>query len=97
MFFHLTKPPMPILFPNPNEGGLTTIIPFCGPNRWSTATSCTLEIFTLKSIMSDTDFSTLQSDAYPTNMNRAKFTAFCKSLSIDILDSAKVSYRIKHI
>lgn len=97
MVLPLSKPLMPWLFPDSNQGGLITIMPYSEPNRWNKANACTLEIFALKSVMSDTDFKKLKSESYSLEMNRERFISFCKSLSIEILSSAKRTYRIRHL
>lgn len=93
----ISKPLMPWIFPDANQGGLITIMPYCEPNRWNKADACTLEIFALKSVMSDGNFKKLKSQSYSMEMSREQFISFCKSLSIEILGSAKKSYRIRHL
>jgi hypothetical protein len=97
MVLPLSKPFIPIFFPDPNQGALTNIMPYSDGNRWNTASSCTLEIFALQSTFSHADYAKFKSRCYMMEMTRSAFREFCKSVSVDILDSAKITYAVKHL
>mgnify|MGYP006987668498 FL=1 len=97
MVIPFTKPLIPFFFPDPNQGALTNIMHYFEGNIWNTSTFCTLELFALGSLFQDADFSEFKSQCYSMKMTREKFRTFCKNVSVDILDSAKITYAVKHL